>query len=337
MAGLKSTLIGLSTGLALLGACGAGSSTEPSSSATGSVSAPVERATAEELLADYQEALAKAQETQGPGSPALWSLSDEDTKIYIFGTVHLLRPEVEWRFPAFDAALDEADTVVVEVDMFSPEGEQAYMSEFLPRGMYEGGRTLRGALNADDEAVIEEAMKKANVPLDAFNTFEPWMVGVNIGAMQIVAQGYDPNSGVEKVVLSEAEAGGKKFAFLEDISDQADAFDLMSEASQVEFLYNTLMTLDSAGENLDHMVAEWADGDVEGLGLLVADAEATGAAKELYERVLVTRNKNWIPVIEGYLDEPGTFFIAAGSAHFAGPDSVILMLEEKGYTVERIN
>ena len=118
---------------------------------------------------------------------------------------------------------------------------------------------------------------------------------------------------------------------------EADAFDLMSEASQVEFLYNTLMTLHSAGENLDHMVAEWADGDVEGLGLLVADAEATGAAKELYERVLVTRNKNWIPVIEGYLDEPGTFFIAAGSAHFAGPDSVILMLEEKGYTVERIN
>ncbi|MEM1086471.1 MAG: TraB/GumN family protein [Pseudomonadota bacterium] len=255
----------------------------------------------------------------------------------MFGTVHLLRPEVEWRFPAFDAALEEADTVVFEVDLFSDEGSQSYMSEFIPRGMYEGGKTLRGALNDPDEALIEAAMKTINVPLDAFNTFEPWMVGINIGAMQIVSQGYDPESGVEKVIYDDAASSGKSFEFLESIKDQADAFDLMSEETQIEFLYSTLLTLESAGETLDDMVAEWVDGDIEGLGFLVADGESTGAEKEVYDRVLVTRNRNWIPVIEGFLDEPGTYFIAAGSAHFAGPDSVILMLEDKGYTVERVN
>ncbi|MEL7232361.1 MAG: TraB/GumN family protein, partial [Pseudomonadota bacterium] len=240
-------------------------------------------------------------------------------------------------YPAFDAALAEADTVVFEVDLFTDEGMQAYMSEFIPNGMYEDGRTLRGVLNESDEAVIEAGMQAAGAPLDAFNAFEPWMVGVNLGSMRLVADGYDAESGVEKVIQDEAVRAGKDFTYLEDITDQLEVFDGMSEAAQIEMLYTTVLTLDAAGETVDHMVAEWADGDVEGLGVLAASGEGTPSAVEMYERLLVKRNRNWIPVIEGFLDEPGTFFIAAGSAHFAGPDSVILMLEKEGYTVERLN
>lgn len=327
MVGFKSVLVGMVAGIALLGACAADSG----------ASDAAERPTMDELRAEYDEALAKAQATGGPGSPALWSMSDEDTTIYIFGTVHLLRPEVEWRYPAFDAALAEADTVVFEVDLFTDEGLQAYMSEFVPNGMYEDGRTLRGVLSESDEAVIEAGMQAAGAPIDAFNAFEPWMVSVNLGSMQLVADGYDAESGVEKVIQDEAVRAGKDFAYLEDLADQLEVFDGMSEEAQIEMLYTTVLTLDAAGETVDHMVAEWADGDVEGLGVLAASGEGTPSAVEMYERLLVTRNRNWIPVIEGFLEEPGTFFIAAGSAHFAGPDSVILMLEEEGYTVERIN
>lgn len=337
MIGLRAALLTLAAGFVTLGACDSGPS-ERSGQNASAETASVERPTLEEIRADYDEALAKAQATQGPGSPAMWSLSDEDTTIYMFGTVHLLRPEVDWRFPAFDAALAEADTVVFEVDLFSEEGMKAYMSEFMPEGMYQDGRTLREVLNESDEAAIEAGMQAVNVPLDAFNTYEPWMVSVNLGSMQIIADGYDPNSGVEQVIHAEAVRAGKAFAFLEGLLDQLEVFDGMSEDAQIEMLYTTVLTLDSAGETVDHMVAEWADGDIAGLAALAASGEESSpAATEMYERLLVTRNRNWIPVIEGYLDEPGTFFIAAGSAHFAGPDSVILMLEEEGYTVERVN
>ncbi|MEM7494233.1 MAG: TraB/GumN family protein [Pseudomonadota bacterium] len=337
MFALNRSVIGLTVGLALLGACGASPSEDATAAPETVETEAAERPTAEELRAEYAQSVALAQETTGPGSPPLWSLSDEDTTIYIFGTVHLLRPEVDWRFPAFDEALAASDKVVFEVDMFSAEGEKAYMDEFLPKGMYQDGKTLRGALNDEDEAIIEAGMKAANIPLDAFNAFEPWMVGVNIGAMQIVADGYDPESGVEKVIYREALAAEKTFGFLESISDQANAFDKMSEASQIDMLYGTLMTLDSAGKTVDDMVAEWADGDMEGLAALAANSGNTQASAELYERILVKRNRNWIPVIEGFLEQPGTVFVAAGSAHFAGADSVILMLEDEGYTVERLN
>lgn len=296
-----------------------------------------ERQTLEEMRADYQTVLAKAQATNGPGSPALWSLADEDTTIYLFGTVHLLRPEVDWRYPAFDRALASADTVIFEVDMESPEAQQALMTDFMARGMYNDGRTLREVLNEADEAIIEAAMDRVGVPLDAFNTFEPWMAGINLAAMKMVADGFDPNSGVEKVIQADAQTMGKSFAYLESITEQADAFDLLPEEVQIELLYGAAIGLDDSAAMLDDMVAEWVDGDVAGLGVLVADPDGMGFSKAMYESVLVERNRKWIPRLEALLEDPGTVLVAVGSAHFAGPDSVILMLEDKGYMVERLN
>ena len=41
---------------------------------------------------------------------------DEDTTIYLFGTVHVLPADLEWYDAEIDAALDSADTVVTEVE-----------------------------------------------------------------------------------------------------------------------------------------------------------------------------------------------------------------------------
>lgn len=324
MFGIRASLLGFTLGFACLGGCGA--SPEDTS-----------RPTLEEMRADYAEALAKAQATQGPGSPALWKMGDKDTTIYIFGTVHLLRPGLDWRYPAFDAALEASDTVVFEVDMESPEAQSQLMTDFVQRGMFQDGRTLRSVLNADDEALIEKGMQSMSIPLDAFNAFEPWMAAINLSAMKMVSDGFDPEAGVEKVITREAKADGKAFAYLEQIKDQADAFDLLPEEAQIEMLYGTALGLEDSTQMLDHMVDEWVDGDLEGMGVMAGESDGAGFSDALYDAILVKRNRNWIPVIEAMLDDPGTIMIAAGSAHFAGPDSVILMLEDKGYTVERIN
>ena len=38
--------------------------------------------------------------------PALWEVSDADTKIYLFGTIHLLPSDYQWRTPALNRALN---------------------------------------------------------------------------------------------------------------------------------------------------------------------------------------------------------------------------------------
>ncbi|MEM9377570.1 MAG: TraB/GumN family protein [Pseudomonadota bacterium] len=296
-------------------------------------SAP-ERAEKAQILAEFDAALTAAQSTSGPGEPVLWTLSDEDTDIYMFGTVHLLRPDLAWRTEAFDAALDAADTIVFEVDMDSEKAQRAIATDFLTRGVFQDGRTLRDVLSDEDEAVISAAFESLGVPFDAINTFEPWMASINLSMMSISQDGYDPESGVERVIFRDVRDAGKQFAYLETINDQADAFDLLPEADQVSMLYETALLLDESPRMLDLLVEEWADGDMAGIEALMANSEAHGFTDAAYQSVLVKRNQNWLPKIEAMLDEPGTFLIAAGAGHFAGPDSVIAMLRERGYTIE---
>jgi len=318
----------LSAGL-FLAACG---SQQPSG--TGDHSDAETRPSKDQLLADFDAALAVAEATSGPGFPAMWTLADEDTEIHIFGTVHLLRPELEWRTDAFDSALSSADKIVFEVDLKSEAAQRAFATDFFARGMFQDGRTLRGVLSDEDEEVVSAAFDSVGMPLDAVDAFEPWMASVNLGMMKLVADGYDPNSGVETVIETEAAAAGKTFGFLETISQQSDAFDLLPEAEQISMLYESALLLDESPRMLDVLVDEWADGDIAGIAALVASPDGVGFSDSVYESVLVERNRNWVPQIEALLAEPGQVFIAVGAGHLAGPDSVITMLRDKGYEVE---
>ena len=287
----------------------------------------------EEIVAEYEAALEEARETSGDGDPALWTLSDEDTTIHLFGTVHILRPEMSWRTEEFNTAFDNAGTLVMEVDMQSDEGQQAVMQDFMQRGLYQDGRTLSGQLSESDLAVLENALEPLGVPVSALDPMEPWMVAVNLSVLKLQQEGFDPGAGVEQVLVAEAEEDGKDFEFLETAAVQADIFDTLPPEVQKTFLYETALTLDDSTTMLDQVVEEWADGDVEGLGELVANPD-TGGGEGIYDALFIERNENWVPKIEALLDEEGTFFVAVGAGHLAGPDSVITMLRDKGYEIE---
>ncbi len=322
------TRCGLAAALLILSACGPGTGSRPDTE-------PAKvRPSLGELQAGFEANLAAARATRGPGKPPVWTLSDTDTVIHLFGTVHLLRPGMDWGSDAFEAAFEGADTLVLEVDTKSQQAQARMLQDFVARGLYQDGRTLRGALDPADEAVIEAALDSVGLPLDSINSFEPWLAAVNLSTRKLQADGYDPAAGIETLLQARAEAAGKAFAYLEEISDQADAFDLMSEPAQIDFLYQTAVQIEDSPRMLDLMVAEWADGDIAGIAALAASPDPTGLGDEAYQAVLVRRNAAWVPQIEAMLDLPGQVFIAVGAAHLAGPDSVIAMLRQRGHAVD---
>lgn len=287
----------------------------------------------QEILDEYHEALSQARETEGDGSPALWKLSDEDTTIYLFGTVHILRPDVEWRTPELETAFDSAEKLVLELDMESEAGQQAMARDFLSKGMYGDGRILSRQISESDLAVLMDALQPLGIPVAALDPMEPWMVAVNLSVLKLQQDGFDPNSGVEQKLIADAREDGKSFGFLETAAVQAGIFDTLPEPVQKEFLYETALTLDDTTTMLDQVIEEWADGDVTGLGILVANPDTSGG-EGIYDALFLDRNASWVPQIEAMLDEPGTVFIAVGAGHLAGPDSVVTMLRDKGYEVE---
>ncbi|MGB3473045.1 MAG: TraB/GumN family protein, partial [Erythrobacter sp.] len=144
-----------------------------------------------------------AGEAGKPKGPALWKVADEDTTIYLFGTVHALPKDLEWYDEDISNALAEADTLVTEIRM-DPESEARMEAVAMEKSALPEGTTLRSLLDADQTAAYEAAMTKLGVSAPAFDGFEPWMAGLTLTMLPLLKQGYSPDSGVEKVLMGKA-------------------------------------------------------------------------------------------------------------------------------------
>lgn len=310
-----------------------GEATEPAVAVAEAAPAACERAADPAAMAEAEaRAIAAAQASRGAGQPAMWTLKDEDTTLHILGTVHLLRPDLEWRTPEIGAAIAAADTVVFEADTTSADAGRELMKFFSTQGMFTDGTQLTSLLTEAETAVLTEALTQVGLPLEAVQPMRPWYAALNLSVMQMTAEGFDPASGVEMKIEAEAKGHGAAFDYLETVDQQLGEFARLDNCAQVEFLMMTAASLDEGVEVLDLLVSEWADGDAAGLGALMASPDSFGS-QAAYEALLTNRNARWVPLIAGKLEEPGTQLIAVGAGHLVGEDSVIAMLRAEGYEV----
>ena len=283
-----------------------------------------------ETLAKVQ---AKAEEVAEP-SPAMWSLSDEDTKIYLFGTVHVLPPDLPWRSPEFDAAFNESEIVYFEADVEDkgPELQKLVMQ----LGAFPPGESLYDHLSASEAVELRTAAVEIGIPPEALSQFKPWMAALFISIQQIVAHGQDPEAGVENTLLPEARSDGKVLRFFETPEQQLRFMSELSMDVQVKFLMEGVRQIKDIPDFLDRLEKSWISGDVEGLADLILEDQSF-RAPEVYEAMMLNRNRNWTKELAGLLDdETGVLFVAVGAAHLAGEDSVVKMLEGAGLSVERV-
>lgn len=263
--------------------------------------------------------------------PALWKVSDEDTTIYLFGTVHVLPQGVNWYGPRIEQALTASDTLVTEIPS-GPETDAKMQQLVMTNGMLPADKNLRDMLSAEDRATYEGGLAKIGVPASAFDRFEPWMAGLTLTVLPLVQQGYSPDAGVEKQL--EAKAGtGKARGALETVEFQMGIFDSMPAEAQVEFLVAAAEAVEETKPMLDKMVAEWLEGDADALAAIMNE-EMTDPV--VAEALLYGRNANWAEWIDTRMDQPGTVFVAVGAGHLAGERSVQDLLAKRGIESERV-
>lgn len=292
--------------------------------------APLALFAASPALADNHAATETAAETAATSGPALWKVADEDTTIYLFGTVHVLPQGVEWYDATIANALEGSDMIVTEIPM-DPASDAKLQQLSMSMGMLPAGTTLRSLLTPEQTAAYEAAMAKIGAPPAAFDPLKPWLAGLTLSLVPLMQQGYDPNSGVEKVLLS--KAGDKLQGALETAEFQLGIFDSMPTEGQVAFLMESIDGMDEVKTTLDRMVTEWAKGDAENLAAIMNEGMSDPAVAEA---LLYKRNANWAEWIDGRLEQPGSVFIAVGAGHLAGARSVQDYLAQKGITVTRI-
>jgi len=320
----------LITGTALIGLAVTGCQSKTSTPSIG------DNASKAVLIAMMKEAMTTAKSTSGAGSPQIWTYADDDTTVYLFGTVHLLKPELSWKTPDMIQALKEADTLVLEADMVSPGSMSSIQKLMVEYSAFPEGETLSGVLSDEEKAIVLESLTAQGIPMDAVESMKPWMVQLQLGIMQIMKAGYDPQSGVEAVLLSDPSIADKKLSYLESAETQIKALGGADIDEQIQGLMATISTLELGNDYLETLVNEWAEGDVKGIGAMMSNPAMYGS-KSAYDMLLTKRNENWIEPLKALLDEPGTKFVAVGAGHLAGPDSVVKMLKTEGVKVTPVN
>ncbi|ABC63262.1 TraB/GumN family protein [Erythrobacter litoralis] len=266
------------------------------------------------------------------GGPALWKLADEDTTIYLFGTVHVLPKDQPWFTPAIDTALDSSDELVTEV-LMTPEIGAKTQAIVMQKGMLPEGSSVRDLMNEQQKATYETAMTRLGLPVAAFDRFEPWFGALNLSILPLMKEGYSPEDGVEKVLEKETDREIKRAA-LETIEFQLSIFDELPQQAQVDYLVQAAEMIDELKPYIDRMVAEWIEGNADALAEIMNEGVAENPV--LMERLMHERNANWAVWIDDRMDEPGTVFIAVGAGHLAGQKSVQELLTERGFTITRV-
>ena len=265
----------------------------------------------------------------GAKEPALWIVTDEDTTVYLFGTVHLLKPEMKWENERFNTAFAASDAVYQEADVTSDEAMQAMMKVLPGLAMYSDGQRLSDVLDDEEEREVQEAADIVGVPMAGLEGMQPWFAGLNLMQRQIMKQGYKSDSGVEMVISAKAKESGKEMRYFETASQQIQFLGGLPEDSQVEFLVQGAIAIEDDPNMLDRLVADWGEGDVESIGEMMSGVDDWGD-QTVYETLLVNRNEDWAVQITDLMDdEAGTFFVAVGAGHLAGEDSLVEILRKK--------
>ncbi|ALJ12370.1 TraB/GumN family protein [Sphingopyxis macrogoltabida] len=264
--------------------------------------------------------------------PALWVVKDEDTTIYLFGTVHVLKPGLGWFDDAVKRAFDRSDQLMLEIVL--PEDPAEMAQKMIPLALDQSGKTISSRLSPAELKAYQAAMTGLGIPVAQFDRFEPWFAAMTLSIAPLAQLGYDPEQGAEKQLTAAAKAAAKPVSGLETVDQQLGFFDGLPEKQQLAFLNSVVKDIDKLGPTLDKTVVLWGKGDTEALA--VAMNESMAATPELAKVLLFDRNQRWADQLKARMDQPGTVFVAVGAGHLAGEHSVQDFLKERGLTAERI-
>jgi uncharacterized protein len=258
---------------------------------------------------------------------SLWELHGKHNTVYLLGSIHVLRPNDYPLAPVVLDAYTHAGSLLMEVNLDEINSEQV-QAEMLASATLSDGKTLPDVLGKQRYERAAALAHEIGVELSTFDQFAPWFAAEAISELQLTQLGFQPENGVEMYFMDRARSDGKSVDGLETVHDQISVFQNMSLDAQAEYLMSSLEQAHDLPKEVDSMVRAWQRGDTRWFeSELQSDL---GHDSDLYQSVLVARNRKWVPKIEALLNSDKNYLVIVGTGHLAGQGSVIDLLKKDG-------
>lgn len=286
--------------------------------------------------AELKREIARVVESQRyQPAPAIWKISDPDTSIFLFGTIHSLPPGFRWRNPGLEAVIVRADVLLLESiedandDVTFLEGMPADRRANLPPLLDRVSHRNRAKLAALQALLPAETVEQ----MDAMPS---WIAAMGIGYLRDLLAGDMPSPGADDWLEQHFRSTGKPVEAIEDSKGVVANINAIPEAAQRLMLEAALASPQRSRDELDAPAHAWAKGEVGPDSPLRILPEQLDPSAALADPLLDRRNNAWVDALLRRLARPGITLFAAGAGHFVGPGSVIDLLQKRGIRVERV-
>ncbi len=268
-------------------------------------------------------------------TPMLWKVSKGGSTVYLLGSMHLLKDADYPLSPDVDAAYKDAEKLVFEIspaDLNSP----ATAAAILLHGTYRDPKhKLQDDLSPSTWKQLVSYGAKNNLPVAMLQKLEPWTMSLTLLALEVQKIGMKPELGLDMHFMQMAKTDHKSTAGLETVDQQLAFFYDAPIKVQVDMLRQSIDEIADFQKAMDKEHDTWRRGDAD--AIQAETKKEFAKYPDLYQNLLAQRNRNWIPQIEKMLaDGNNDTLLIVGAAHLPGSDGVVKLLQQKGYTVERI-
>lgn len=261
----------------------------------------------------------------------IWEVERDGRVGWLVGSLHVLTAEHHPLPATMESAFARATTLVEEVET-ADAGDPQMLAAVMARGLYPPGDSLERQVPPDLWALVAERATRTGLGVDTVRRMRPWLAGLTLVALDLQRAGFDPEHGIDRYFRRRAADRGTTFVALETAAEQIDYLAGFPPEVQEDLLRSSLEDAALQIREVGALVAAWRTGDVPALeGLLL---EAFRTAPEVYETLLVERNRRWMPALEKCLAQGGCF-IVVGAGHMVGEEGLVALLRERGYTVRQ--
>lgn len=278
-------------------------------------------------------ALSVASPAVARADPPVWRVSDADTEMVLFGSIHALPEGVDWRSEALDKALAGADLVVFEI--LTPTSEEEETAAFMPMLRYlVSPQPLHAVVSAETYARALAHAKAQGFEPPMFDMLRPWAAAMMLDMGADEARGRSGDLGVDTTIETALRPDQRTEALDTDALLHA-TMQALAEAGDAEgeqLLIETLDALDEETELDMEIENAWVRGDLQ--PILDDMAAMKAEAPRLYQVILVDRNNGWMPALKRMMDTERRVVVIAGAAHMVGDDGLPTLLRQAGYKVE---
>lgn len=262
----------------------------------------------------------------------VWKVTQGEHSLYLGGTCHMLRSS-DFPLPEeFDHAYASADRLIFEVDPRRMEDPQVGM-QLMMQSRYTDGRTLKDVLSPEAYNALAKQGEKSGLPIAILEGLKPGMAVMMISLQELIKIGAT-EEGVDMIYAKRAKKDGKPIGSLETVEFQIEMVTSLGEGLESDFVLYSLQDLEQIEKFFDDLIRSWRTGDSAAITkLFVEDMQEF---PDIYAKLIVDRNQNWLKQIKPLLNTPDTELILVGAGHLVGPDGLIEKLTTAGCTVENL-